>query len=126
MLRHIGLTVTDSEEIENFYGEVLFFSMKHKFTINSKISQQIFNVNDVTDVYVMCQDDLEFEIFISHRKEKRVFSHVCLTYPGPEIIYESAVKSGYKALVKNGSDHNTYFIWDKSGNMFEIKKIQNS
>ena len=126
MLQHIGLTVTDSEEIENFYEEVLFLSMKHKFTINNNISQQIFNVNDVTDVYVMCQQDLEFEIFISRRKEKRVFSHVCLTYPEPEIIYESAVKSGYKALVKNGSDHNTYFIWDKSGNMFEIKKIHNS
>lgn len=126
MLQHIGLTAIDSEEIENFYEEVLFLSMKHKFTINSDISQQIFNVNDVTDVYVMGQQDLEFEIFISHRKEKRVFSHVCLTYPVPEIIYESAVKSGYKALVKNSPDHNTYFIWDKSGNMFEIKKIQNS
>lgn len=126
MLRHIGLTVTDSEEIENFYEEVLCFNMKHKFTINSNISQQIFNVNDVTDVYVMDQQDLEFEIFISHRKEKRVFSHVCLAYPVPEIIYENAVKSGYKALVKNSSDHDTYFIWDKSGNMFEIKEIQNS
>jgi len=125
MLRHIGLTVTDSEEIVNFYEEVLLFSTKHKFTINRNISQQIFNVNDVTDVYVMVQQDLEFEIFISHRKEKRLFSHVCLTYPRPEIIYENAVKSCYKALVKNSADHNTYFIWDKSNNMFEIKEIQN-
>ena len=124
MLRHIGLTVTDSEEIENFYEEVLFFRMKNKFTMNSNASQQIFNVNGLTDVYLMVFKNVEFEIFISHRKEKKVFSHVCLAYQKPEITYKNALKSGYKALIKNGADHDTWFIWDKSGNMFEIKKYK--
>jgi catechol 2,3-dioxygenase-like lactoylglutathione lyase family enzyme len=124
MLKHVALSVTDSEEIENFYEEVLIFRMKHKFTLNSYLSQKIFNVNTLTDVYVLRRQDLEFEIFISLKKEKRVFSHICLSYQNPEIVYENALKSGYKTITKDGANHCTWFIWDKSGNMFEIKEIQ--
>jgi hypothetical protein len=41
---------------------------------------QIFNVNTLTDVYVLEQQDIEFEVFISPKKENRVFSHICLSY----------------------------------------------
>lgn len=124
MLLHVALSVSDSEEIENFFEEVLIFSIKHKFTIDSHLSRQLFNVNTNTDVYVLRQQDVEFEIFISPRKENRVFSHVCLSYQNPEVIYQNALKSGYKTFVKDGVTHCTWFIWDKSGNMFEIKKIK--
>jgi len=71
----------------------------------------------------MNYQDVQFEIFISLRKEKKVFSHVCLAYWKAELTYNNAKKLGYKAIIKNNPDNDTYFIWDKSGNMFEIKEI---
>jgi len=123
MLQHIALTVNDSEEIENFYEDVLLFTLKHKFTVNDKLSETVFNVREETDVYVMRSHNAEFEIFISKRKEKKVFSHVCLIYWKADILYDFAVKKGYKTTLKKGTKQDTYFIWDKSGNMFEIKEI---
>ncbi len=125
MLQHVAFTVNDSEEIENFYEDVLLFTIKRKFSVNSEISQQVFNVPSATDVYVIEHHDMQFEIFISPRKEKKVFSHICLVYRKAEIIYNNALKSGYKAIIKSNPDCNTYFIWDKSGNMFEIKELLN-
>lgn len=123
MLQHIALTVNDSEEIENFYEKVLLFNMKYKFSVNGEVTRQIFNVEGLTDVYAMNHQDVQFEIFISLRKEKKVFSHVCLAYWKAELTYNNAKKLGYKAIIKNNPDNDTYFIWDKSGNMFEIKEI---
>jgi len=123
MLQHIALTVNDSEEIENFYEEVLLFNMQRKFSVNGEVTRQIFNVEEITDVYVMNHQDVQFEIFINPKKERKVFSHVCLAFLKTEITYNKAIKGGFKALIKKGEDHNTYFIWDKSGNMFEIKEI---
>lgn len=123
MIQHIALTVNDSEEIKNFYEEVLLFNIQHKFSIDREITKQIFNIEKLTDVYVMNRHDIQFEIFINSIKEKKVFSHICLGYRQTEIIYNKADKLGYKTLVKKNPINNTYFIWDKSGNMFEIKEI---
>ena len=123
MLQHIALTVNDSEEIENFYEEVLLFSIQRKFSVNGEIIRQIFNIEAATDVYMMGHHNIHFEIFISSKKERKLFSHVCLAYRKAELTYNTAKKLGYKAIIKNNPDNDTYFIWDKSGNMFEIKEI---
>lgn len=124
MLQHIALTVNDPEEIENFYEKVLLFDMKYKFSMNGKVPQQIFNIKGPTDVRVLEYQNVQLEIFVSPQKEKKVFSHICLGYWEPENSYRKAVKSGYKALLKHNESHDTYFIWDKSNNMFEIKEMQ--
>jgi len=124
MLQHIALSVNDPEEIENFYENILLFSTKHKFSVNGAISQQIFNVEEAVDVYMMDYHDTQFEIFINREKEKKVFSHICLAYWKSEITYKTASELGYKTIIKNNPCNNTYFIWDKSGNMFEIKELQ--
>lgn len=121
MLQHIALTVYDSEEIENFYEKVFQFNKKHHHSIDGKVIRQIFNINGTTEVYIMEHHHVQFEIFISQNKEKKVFSHVCLAFRNAEVIYNNALKQGYKVIVKSNPNSNTYFIWDKSGNMFEIK-----
>lgn len=100
MLSHIALTINDSEEIENFYEEVLLFSILQKFSVNEEISQKIFQSEGISDVYMMEHQSLRLEIFISPKKEKKVFSHICLAYWKAAIIYEKAVASGYKAVIK--------------------------
>ena len=123
MIQHIALTINDSEEIENFYENILLFSLKHKFSVNGEITRQVFNTGETVDVYMMEHQDNQLEIFLSPKKEKKIFSHICLSYKKAEIIYNKTVKLGYKALVKQNPVSDTYFIWDKSGNMFEIKEI---
>lgn len=123
MLQHIALTVNDSEEIKNFYEDVLLFTLKHRFSVNDELCEKLFSVPEKTDVYVMRFHNAELEIFITKRKERKVFSHICLFYWKADILYDFAVKKGYKTTLKKGTKQDTYFIWDNSGNMFEIKEI---
>ena len=123
MIQHIALTINDSEEIENFYENILLFSLNHKFSVNGEITRQIFNTEETVDVFMMGHHDTQYEIFVSPKKERKAFSHICLAYRKAEINYKKAIELGYKALIKKNYANNTYFIWDKSGNMFEIKEI---
>ena len=124
MLLHVAITIHSPKEIEDFYKRVLHFTVQKKFSINKETSRKIFNTEEVVDVCIMEHQSVHFEIFISHKKEKKLFSHVCLAYRQTNTIYEKAIKLGYKTQIKRNIENNTYFIWDKSGNMFEIKEIQ--
>jgi extradiol dioxygenase family protein len=122
MLQHIALTINDSKEIERFYQDILQCTIKHKFTINEEITLQVFNFRESADVCLMVYEDIDFEIFIASQREKKVFSHISLAYRNAEQINNKAVQSGYKSLIRSNAGSHTYFIWDKSGNMFEIKE----
>jgi len=123
MLHHIALTVNEPEEIKDFYEEVLLFNLQQKFSVNGETALQIFNTDETTEVYLMQQNDIRFEIFISSQKENKAFSHICLSYNKAENIFKKAVDMGCKSFIKENRGNNTYFIWDRSGNMFEIKEI---
>lgn len=69
MLQHIDLTINAPEEIENFYEDVLFFTIKHKFPVNAEITRLIFNYAGTTEVFVMACQDTQLEIFLSPKKE---------------------------------------------------------
>ncbi|NLV19391.1 MAG: VOC family protein [Bacteroidetes bacterium] len=124
MLTHIALTVNEPEDINNFFKKILLFSLKKKFSINSETAMYFFNHKKAADVYLMDHDGTQFEIFHSKGKETKVFSHICLSYSKAEAIYKKAVESNYKVLIKRNPVNDTYFISDKSGNVFEIKEIQ--
>ncbi|NLO01645.1 MAG: VOC family protein [Bacteroidales bacterium] len=49
-LSHIAFSVNDSEEIENFYEDILEFSLKRKFLMDAGIASKFFNVNKEVDV----------------------------------------------------------------------------
>ncbi|HDJ34475.1 MAG TPA: hypothetical protein ENF21_10320 [Bacteroidetes bacterium] len=122
MLEHVALAVNDSEDIENFFEEVLMFRLEKKFILPGEVTRQVFDLEKDTDVYLMKHKEVTLEIFITGEKEKRVFSHMCLAYPDPENVYKRAVGKGYAAILREKREQTTYFIRDKSHNMFEIKK----
>ena len=127
MLHHIALAVTDPEEIRNFYEEVLLFSLRYKFSLDTiDVLRQLFNTKNPTEVYVMKHQDVQLEIFIDPVKERKRFSHICLVYWKTGMIYNHAVQSGYRTWTKKGPGHLAYFIWDKSENLFEIKEMEES
>ncbi len=123
MLQHIALTVNDLEDIEKFYKDILLFRLKNKFIMDPYTSKEVFNIPKLIDVYLLEYKDILLEIFLNARKERHIFSHVCLRYNNSEDVYKNAADGGYKTLVRRRDNHDTYFIWDKSGNMFEIKNM---
>ncbi len=123
MIHHIALTVNDFSDINNFYEDVLNLSKLYQFILSDELSQKIFSKEKGAEVYVMKKNDIQFEIFVSKQKEGKVFSHTCLTYENSEEILQKAKTNGYKVVVKpNHGKKDTYFIWDRSGNLFEIKE----
>lgn len=124
MLLHVAITIHFPDEIENFYQNVLRFAVQNHFSINRETAQTIFNTNEIAEVYMMALPTLHFEIFISREIEKKRFSHVCLSYREAHVIYKKAIEQGYKTQVKKKKENDTYFIWDKSENMFEIKEMR--
>ena len=68
MLTHIGLTINDSNEIENFYENILLFQKKYSFTINKELTNHIFSINEDIDVQMMEYNGSLFEIFLPRTK----------------------------------------------------------
>jgi len=58
------------------------------------------------------------------REKKPRYSHIFVSAILKQKLFIKAVKSNYKVLVKRNPVNDTYFISDKSGNVFEIKEIQ--
>jgi len=124
-LNHVALSVNDSEEIENFYEDILGFSLKRKFLMAADVAQKFFGVTKEIDVYVMKKTDVWLEIFLYPERKNKIFRHLCLEYFGSEVIYTKAQKSGYKTEIKiNRGRNDTFFIWDRCGNMFELKEAK--
>jgi catechol 2,3-dioxygenase-like lactoylglutathione lyase family enzyme len=124
-LNHVALSVNDSEEIENFYEDILGFSLQRKFLMDAGISLKFFGKEKEIDVYFMKKDDVGLEIFLYPEKGKKTFPHLCLEYHNSNTIFDNARKLGCKTKIKiNPGRSDTYFIWDRSGNMFELKELQ--
>lgn len=124
MLQHIALTINDLREIPEFYQNVLQCKVLRQFSLNHDITHTVFNTEGPVDVFVAEAQDTHLEIFLTSEPEYKVFSHICFTYRNADQVFNKALELGYMALVKKNPSHNTYFIHDKSGNMFEIKEIQ--
>ncbi len=124
MIQHIALTVNDPEDIEKFYEEILLFRLEHKFIMEPYTSKEIFNITSSIDVYLLEYQDMQLEVFLNAGKEKHIFSHICLRYNNSAGIYKNAVAGGYRTIKRVRENHETYFIWDKSSNMFEIKEME--
>jgi catechol 2,3-dioxygenase-like lactoylglutathione lyase family enzyme len=124
-LNHVALSVNDPEEIENFYENILEFNLKRMFSMDAGTSLKFFGKEKEIDVYFMEKDSVGVEIFLYPEKGKETFPHLCLEYHNSNTVFDNAGRLGYKTEIKiNPGGNDTYFIWDRSGNMFELKEIQ--
>lgn len=123
MLHHVGLSIIESAEIGRFYEDVLHFRRLKQFTLDSEeVLYSIFATDRQTEVCMVEQQDLKLELFIDPEGERKRFSHLCLEYDDPDEVSEHAHQLGYRRWIKNGPNRVTHFIWDKSENLFEIKR----
>lgn len=123
MLHHVGLSIIEPAEIREFYEAVLHFRRLKQFTLDSEeVLHSIFDTDRQTEVCMMEHQHLKLELFIDPEGERGRFTHLCLEYDNPDEVSDHAHQLGYKRWIKNGPNRVTHFIWDKSGNMFEIKR----
>ncbi len=123
MLKHIGISVNEKNEIEKFYKEILNFEIDYDFVIESHIAKQIFNIEKAIPVFVIKNKDLVLEVFVVNEKIKSTFNHICLELENRDEIIKKVKKDNYFCdKIKSKNKGETYFVKDKSGNLFELKE----
>jgi len=123
MLKHIGITVNYPDDIDQFYQKVLMFSTVHKFNLDLALSALLFSIEESPEVFLLYNNGVELEVFVSETNEKKAYTHICLEYANADKVYSNAIELSYKAIKKpNRNGGFTYFIYDKSGNVFEVKE----
>jgi len=121
-LEHIALNIYDSNEVVNFYENILGFIQIKNFSIDKELAQQFFNISNDTPVYLMQKDDLVLELFVNPKSRDHGFNHICIEINNRVDLVSDAVESSYKCIRREREHFDQIFISDKSGNMFEIKE----
>ncbi len=121
-LEHIGITISEQGEINNFYQNILGFKQLKTFTLNKTLSGKIFNIPIDTPVCLIQKDNLILEIFIYPDKVKQNFNHICLSVKDRENLITKAEAQKYECIRIKRDIFDLIFIKDKSGNIFEIKE----
>ena len=122
-LEHIALTISDIQEIKNFYVDILEMKELKNFVLKSELSQKIFNINKDTSAFFLQKDDLFLEIFVTDEKLKQGFNHICISVNDRENLIKKSEAQNYKCVRIKREFSDLIFIEDKSGNIFEIKEI---
>jgi len=119
---HIALSVSDQEEIENFYTNVLGMKQIKNFALRKDLSTKVFGINKETNVFHLQKDRIVFEIFVTTGYRKKAFDHVCISIKNREDFLNKALLHGYKVIRIERELFDLIFIRDKDGNTFEIKE----
>ncbi|SRR6056297_113956 len=121
MLEHIAITVNGSDEIINFYQNILGMEEGRNFVLDKSLSAKIFGVNKNLPVYLMQRDDLVLEIFI-YKQNLQSVNHLCISVDNRENLTKKLQEKGYETIIIEREQPDLVFIKDKSGNIFEIKQ----
>ena len=121
-IEHIALSVNNTEEIKNFYSNILGMKKVKSFVLNKKLANSIFKIEKEATVFLLQKDKLFFEIFITDRQNNQSYNHICIAIQNREMLVEKAIKQGYMCVRIEREMFDLIFIKDKSGNIFEIKE----
>ena len=120
MLKHIALDI-DRKDLNDFYVEILEGEIIGHFDLAKEDAIRIFNIHMSVEVYYVKYEDFELELFVNPNSAKATFNHLCIeTSDSPE-IYKAAQEQSFWTFIRKNNNRETYFIKDKSGNMFEMK-----
>lgn len=122
MLNHIGITINNVSEIKNFYQNVLGMKIVKQFTINKDLSNQVFQINKETEVYIMKKDDLILELFINKNSVPNRYDHICISVSSRSDLIRQAKNNNYTCKIISRENFDLVFVKDRLGNKFEIKE----
>ena len=118
---HVALSITDYNEIEQFYHDILGMREIKRFTLNKALSINIFGIEKETAVFQLQKDKVLLEIFLTPEKRDPGYNHICISTNNREEIVKKATQHSYKCLRLKRENSDLIFITDKSGNIFEVK-----
>ena len=121
-LEHIALSISDPEEINNFYGNILGMKKTKTFVLSSALAKRIFDIEKEISVFLLEKDGLFLEIFLASGQKKHHLDHICLTVNDRETLFSKAAQNAYECIRIEREAFDLIFIKDKTGNIFEIKE----
>jgi len=125
-LEHIGISISDRNEIVNFYQNILGMTEIRKFSINEQLSKNIFNEKTFKEIeiFLMKKDDLIIEIFINQNNNSKNFNHICFSTTEREKLISKVKENNYGYIREEREYYDLIFIKDNDGNLFEIKETK--
>ncbi|OQY16488.1 MAG: hypothetical protein B6I32_03350 [Desulfobacterium sp. 4572_20] len=122
MFEHIGITINEESDIQAFYKDLLGLKEINKFDLFDDLSEKIFGISNTVPVSLFSNDDLLIELFLTDKKQKQVYNHICISVKNRDDIIKKATSMGFPVTkIKRESKDYLLFIKDNSGNIFEIK-----
>lgn len=121
-LNHIALNISNVEDTIDFYQNILGFNLEYQFELPIELSINIFGVNNSLPVFFYKKEQISIELFVFLDKTNKGVSHICLETHNSEQLISQCQNKGYKVFnIERDNKPNLLFVWDKSGNCFEIK-----
>ena len=121
-LEHIAISISDPEEVKNFYQDILGMREVKSFTLQKSLAYDIFGLDEEASVFLLQKNDLFFEVFMRQEANKQSFNHICLSVNDRETLFRKAKQKDYECIRIERDTYDLIFIKDKSGNIFEIKE----
>lgn len=121
-LEHIALTISDPEEVKNFYKNILGMREVKAFVLEKSLAYDIFGLDEEASVFLLEKDNLSLEIFVKQETNRQSLNHICLAVNDREILFRKAKQNDYECIRIERETYDLIFIKDKNGNIFEIKE----
>lgn len=120
-LNHVALNIGNIEEITGFYQNILGLELEYQFELPTALSQNIFGIDQSLSAYFYKKEHVAFELFVFPDKINIGIAHVCLEISDREKLMTRCIDKGYKVSnIKRDHKPDLLFVWDKTGNCFEI------
>jgi catechol 2,3-dioxygenase-like lactoylglutathione lyase family enzyme len=125
-LNHIALNIREVNDVTDFYQNILGFHLEYQFELPAILSQTIFGIDKSVPAYFYKNKQVAFELFVLPENMNKGLAHVCIEMSYRDELITRCQSKDYKVnSIQRDNKPNLLFIWDKSGNCFEIKEEYN-
>lgn len=122
---HIAFNINTVDEISSFYHDILGFHLEYQFELPAAMSYSIFGINQNIPGYFCKNGTIALELFVFPENTNKGLAHVCLEIPDRNELINHCISKGYPIKkIQRDNKPALLFIWDKSGNCFEIKEAE--
>ena len=123
IINHIALNISDVDEVTDFYQNILGFHLEYQFELSATLSHTIFGIDKSLPAYFCKNKQVAFELFVLPERSNKGLAHVCIEMSNRDELITRCQSKEYKVNnISRDNKPNLLFIWDKSGNCFEIKE----
>ena len=121
-IEHVALSIYAAEDIHRFYQDTLGMEIVKEFVLNKELANTIFGIDKNTTVFLLRNEQVFLEIFITDNLQSRNCNHLCLSFYNRRSVFEKAQQGGYDGINVQKEHAELFFIKDGSGNIFELKE----